>query len=95
MVLRGREKGKTGKVIKVVPEKAAVIIEKLNVVKRHQKPSKKYQHGGILEKEAPMSISNISIICDRCKGATRVGRKFLDDGRKVRFCRKCGEVLDR
>ena len=95
MVVRGRESGKTGRVIRVIPQKAAVVVEKLNIVKRHQKPSKKYAHGGIIEKEAPISISNVNIICANCKGPVRAGRKFLDDGRKVRYCKKCGEVLDR
>ncbi|MEK6531639.1 MAG: 50S ribosomal protein L24 [Deltaproteobacteria bacterium] len=95
MVIAGREKGKTGKVIRVIPEKAAVLIEKLNVVKRHQKPSQKYKHGGIVEKEAPLSISNVMILCQKCKGPVRAGIKILSDGKKVRFCKKCKEVLDK
>ena len=95
MVVSGRETGKTGKVVRVIPEKEAVIVDKLNVVKRHQKPSAKYRHGGIIEKEAPIAISNVMILCEKCKGPVRVGRKTLEDGKKVRYCKKCGEVIER
>ncbi len=74
MVVSGKEKGKTGKVIKVVPDKAVAMVEKLNVVKRHQKPSAKFKHGGIIEKEAPISITNLMLICGKCKGPV-TGRK--------------------
>ncbi|MBI1911256.1 MAG: 50S ribosomal protein L24 [Deltaproteobacteria bacterium] len=95
MVVTGKEKGKTGKVLRVNPEKATVFVEKLNMVKRHQKPSAKYKHGGIIEKEAPIAISNVMILCEKCKGPVRVGKKILDNDNKVRFCKKCGEVLDK
>lgn len=94
MVMAGREKGKTGKVSRVVPGKAVVFIEKLNLVKRHQKPSAKYKHGGIIEKEAPIAISNVMLLCAKCKGPVRVGKK--NDGEKnIRVCKKCGEELDK
>jgi large subunit ribosomal protein L24 len=95
MVTSGREKGKTGKVMKVSPDKGTVLIEKLNMVKRHQKPSQKYKHGGIIEKEAPINISNVMLLCSKCKGPVRVGVKVLKDGKKTRFCKKCKEVLDK
>ena len=95
MVISGKEKGKTGKVSRVIPERGAVIVEKLNMVKRHVRPSPKYRHGGIIEKEAPIHISNVMIICEKCKGPVRVGKKILEDGGKVRYCKKCGEVIDR
>lgn len=95
MVVTGKEKGKTGKVSRVIPSKATVVVEKLNIVKRHQKPSQKYKHGGIIEKEAPLAVSNVMILCAKCKGPVRIGKKMLDDGKKVRICKKCGEVLDR
>ncbi len=95
MVIAGKEKGKTGKVLKVDPDKSKVYVEKLNMVKRHQKPSQKFKHGGIIEKEAPMAISNLMLLCEKCKGPVRVGKKLLDDGKRVRFCKKCGEVLDK
>lgn len=95
MVKTGREKGKTGKVMKVNPDKAVVLVEKLNMVKRHQKPSQKQKHGGIVEKEAPIAISNVMVICEKCKGPVRLGYKFLESGSKVRYCKKCGEVIER
>lgn len=95
MVVSGKEKGKTGKVTRVNPDKATVIVEKLNVIKRHQKPSQKYKHGGIIEKESPIAVSNVMILCEKCKGPVRVGRKLLEGDKKVRFCKQCGEVLDK
>ncbi len=95
MVVSGKEKGKTGKVIRVIPDKATVLVEKLNIVKRHQKPSAKYKHGGIIEKEAPISIANLMLICEKCKGPVRAGRKILEDGIKVRYCKKCDEVFEK
>ncbi len=95
MIMKGREQGKTGRVMRVVPDKARVIVEKLNMVKRHIKPSPKYKQGGIIEKEAPIAVSNVMLICDKCKGPVRVGRKILEGGKKVRYCKSCGEVLDR
>lgn len=95
MVVAGKESGKTGKVTAVLMGKGMVTVDKLNMVKRHQKPSAKFKHGGIVEKEAPIAISNVMLICGKCKGPVRTGRKFLDDGTKVRFCKKCGEVMDK
>ncbi len=95
MVVSGKEKGKTGRVSRVIPDKGSVLIEKLNMVKRHTKPSGSNRYGGIVEKEAPMNISNVMIICDKCKGPVRVGKKILEDGKKVRFCKKCGEDIDK
>ncbi|WKZ33717.1 MAG: 50S ribosomal protein L24 [Thermodesulfobacteriota bacterium] len=94
MVIAGKERGKTGKVLRVDPDKEKVYIEKLNVVKRHQKPSPKYKHGGIIEKEAPIHVSNVMILCEKCKGPVRAGRR-LEGDRRVRYCKKCGEVLDK
>ncbi|GMR04887.1 MAG: 50S ribosomal protein L24 [Thermodesulfobacteriota bacterium] len=93
MVIKGREAGKTGKVTRLNPEKATVIVDKLNMIKRHQKPSAKYKHGGIIEKEAPIAVANVMILCEKCKGPVRVGRKILEGGKKVRYCKKCGEVI--
>ena len=95
MIVKGKEHGKTGRVIRVIPDKGHVLIEKLNLVKRHTKPSAKYKQGGIIEKEAPLAISNVMLLCDKCKGPVRVGRKVLEDGKRVRLCKKCGEVLEK
>lgn len=93
-VIAGKDKGKTGKVMRLVPKKDRAIVEKLNMVKRHMKPSQQNRQGGILDKEAPIAISNLMLVCSKCTDPTRVGYKILDDDRKVRFCKKCGEVLD-
>lgn len=94
MVISGKERGKTGKVLRVNPKEDAVIIERINVVKRHTKPRGPQQAGGIIEKEASIPASNIMIMCDKCNAPVRIGRKLLTDGKKVRVCRRCGEALD-
>lgn len=94
MVISGKERGKTGKVLRVNPKEDAVIIERINVVKRHTKPRGPQQAGGIVEKEAAIPASNIMIMCDKCNAPVRIGKKILTDGNKVRVCRRCGEALD-
>ena len=94
MVISGKERGKTGKVLRVKPKEDAVIIERINVVKRHTKPRGPQQAGGIVEKEASIPASNIMIMCDKCNAPVRIGQKLLADGNKVRVCRRCGEALD-
>ena len=94
MVVTGRDRGKTGKVMRVLPEAGRVVIERLNIVKRHTKSSGGAQRpGGIIEKEAPLHISNVMIFCERCNAPVRVGVKANDDGSKSRVCRRCGEVI--
>jgi large subunit ribosomal protein L24 len=94
IVIGGKERGKTGKVLRVVPDKDTVIIERLNMVKRHTKPRGPQQPGGIVEKEAAIHASNIMILCDKCNAPVRVGHKILADGKKIRICRRCNEALD-
>jgi large subunit ribosomal protein L24 len=94
LVISGRERGKTGKVLRVLPEKDSVIIERINIVKRHSKPRGPQQAGGIVEKEAPITASNLMIMCDKCNAPVRVGHKVLSDGRKIRICRRCNEAID-
>lgn len=94
IVITGKDKGHKGKVLSVLPKKQRVIVEKANIVKRHTRPTRTMPQGGIIEKEAPIHSSNVMLFCSKCNNATRVGRKILDDGRKVRVCKKCGEVLD-
>jgi len=86
---------KTGKVLKVFPDKKKVVVQGLNFVKRHTRPSQKHQKGGIVEKESPISISNVMPYCSHCKRGVRVGIKVLKDGSKIRFCKSCGESLDK
>ena len=96
MVIAGREKGKTGKVLSVIPSMGKVTGEKLNIVKRHTKPTQKHKQGGILEREAPFSISNVMIYSQGVQKVSRVGIKLLNDGRRVRILRKSPEeILDK
>jgi len=94
VVITGRDKGARGKVIRVLPEKGKVVVSKVNMVKRHTRPTQT-SSGGIIEREAPLEISNIQFVCPKCDTGVRLGVKILEDGRKVRTCRKCGEVLDK
>ncbi len=94
MVIAGRERGKTGKVLRVLPDKDAAIIERVNLIKRHTRPRGPQQPGGIVEKEASIHASSLMIMCDKCNAPVRIGRKILADGKKIRICRRCGEALD-
>jgi large subunit ribosomal protein L24 len=92
-VISGKEKGKTGKILKALRDKNQIVVEKLNLVKKHQKPDAKGK-GGILEKEAPLDICKVMYVCNKCSAGVRVGFKASDDGAKVRVCKKCNEILD-
>lgn len=94
LVITGKEKGKKGRVLSVSPLKDKLLIEKVNIIKRHMKPTRKYTQGGIIEKEAPLHISNVMLVCPKCSKPTRIGNSLLQDGRKVRMCKKCREVID-
>ncbi len=91
-VIAGKDKGKEGTIISFVPEKNRVIVEGVRVIKKHVKASATTK-GGIVEKEAPIHISNVMLICPHCNQPTRVGIKFLESGEKVRYCKKCGETI--
>jgi len=95
MVIAGKERGKSGKVLSVKREKQKVVVEKINFIKRHSRPTSQVPQGGIIEKEGPIHVSNVKVICSKCNVPVRVKKKFLDDGKKVRMCNKCGELLDR
>ena len=95
MVIAGREKGKIGTVLKVIPRKDRAVIEKLNMVKRHTRAGGKSAQGGIIERESPIHVSNLMLVCGKCAEPARVGKKVLEDGSKVRFCKKCGEFMDK
>jgi large subunit ribosomal protein L24 len=94
IVQTGKAKGKIGTVLKVNAEKGQVIVEKLNMVKRHTRPGRQTAQGGIVEKESPIQLSNLMLVCNKCAEPTRIGRRVLEDGSKVRVCRKCGEQID-
>jgi large subunit ribosomal protein L24 len=94
LVTTGREKGKKGRVISVHPDKGSLLVERLNMVKKHMKPTRKYAQGGIIEKEAPIHISNVMLMCPKCNKPTKIGNTILSDGKKARQCKKCMEVID-
>ena len=96
MVIAGKDRNKTGKVLRVLASENKVIVEKINFIKRHTRPNpqKKIQ-GGIVEREAPINASNLMVVCPDCGKPTRVGRIKLEDGQKVRVCKKCQGVLDK
>jgi len=93
-VLSGKEKGRQGKVLKVLKEKGAALVERLNFVKRHTRAGRVGQQGGIIEKEAPIKLSKLMLICPKCSKPTRTGTHVLDDGKRVRYCKKCSEQLE-
>ena len=94
MVTAGKDKGKVGKIIKILPKRNAVLVEKVNMVKRHTKANPYAKTpGGIIEKEAPLDISNVALLCDGCAKPTKVGYKYTADGTKVRFCKKCNHEI--
>jgi large subunit ribosomal protein L24 len=95
MVTTGRERGKSGKVLSLHLDDGKVIVEKLNLIKRHTKPNQKLKQGGIIEREAPLALSNVMYLCGNCSKPVRLGVKQLGDGRRVRVCKKCQEVIER
>ena len=95
MILAGKDKGKTGKVLRVLPEKQRVLVENLNIIKRHTRPTQANNEGGILEREASIDISNVQLVCSSCSKPARTGQRVLEDGSKVRFCKKCNEIVDK
>ncbi|EKP94859.1 MULTISPECIES: 50S ribosomal protein L24 [Thermaerobacter] len=95
LVIAGKDAGKKGKVLRALPAEERVVVEGVNIVKRHQRPRPGVVQSGIIEREAPIHRSNVMLVCPRCGQPTRVAKKQLDDGRRVRACKKCGEVIDR
>ena len=94
-VIAGREKGKKGKILALFPNDGKLTVEKLNMLKRHTKPSAQNKQGGIVEKEGSLAISNVLLVCDKCGKGVRIKRKKLEDGKRVRICAKCGDVIDK
>jgi large subunit ribosomal protein L24 len=96
VITTGKDRGKRGRVLRVVPDKNRVIVEGVNVIKRHTKANpQRGVKGGVVEREAPLHASNVQLLCPECGKPTRLGRKILGDGRKVRICRKCDGVVDK
>ena len=94
VVIAGKDRGKSGKVLSVFREEQRVTVEKINMIKRHTKPNQQNRQGGILEREAPVHLSNVMIYCAACQKPTRMGSKTMTDGSRVRVCRKCQQPIE-
>ena len=92
-VIAGKDVGKDGVIMRVLPEKNKVIVEGVNIAKKHQRPTRATMQGGIIDKDMPIPVANVALLCSDC-GPTRVGYRFDEDGTKVRTCKKCGKDLD-
>lgn len=95
IVLSGKDKGKKGKIISCLPKDGRVVVEGVNIVKKHTRPTQRSPQGGIKEQEVPIRSSKVSLVCPSCKKPTRVGKKILADGTKAKVCRKCQETIER
>jgi large subunit ribosomal protein L24 len=95
IVVAGKDRGKRGRVLRVIPEKNRVVIERINMIKRHQRPTQKIRQGGIIEREGPIHLSNVMLVDPTSGKPTRVGMRELGDGKKVRVARKSGEIVDK
>lgn len=93
-VRTGKDRGKEGKVVRVLPEQQRVVVEGINMVKRHVRPTGRTMQAGIIDQEAPIHASNVALVCPNCNEPTRTGHRFLSDGTKVRTCKRCGEDID-
>ncbi|MBM4331302.1 MAG: 50S ribosomal protein L24 [Deltaproteobacteria bacterium] len=94
-VIAGKEKGKSGKILKVLPKKNRVLVEKVNFIKRHSRPTGRTRQGGIIQKEAPIHVSNVLLLCPKCNQGVRTGMRELENGKKNLVCKKCGELIER
>jgi large subunit ribosomal protein L24 len=93
LITTGKDRGRTGKVHRVIPDSGQVIVSGINMIKRHQKARGVARQAGIIEREAPLDISNVALLCAKCGRPTRVGYRTLPDGGKERFCKACGEIV--
>ncbi len=94
LVIMGKDRGKKGKVRSAYPKEERVLVEGINFIKRHTRATGQVRQAGIIEREVPIRVSNVMLLCNRCSRPTRVGFRFLEDGKKVRSCRSCHEVID-
>ncbi len=94
LVISGKEKGKRGRVIAVFPSTNRVLVEKLNMIKRHTRPNQQLRQGGIVEKESPLSAANVQLVCSKCDKPTTVSRQAQGEGTRARVCKNCNEVID-
>ena len=95
MVVAGKERGKRGRVLRVIPEKNRVVVERVNLIKKHQRPTQRIRQGGIIEREGPIHLSNVMLLDPTSGKPTRVGMRALSDGKKARVARKSGELIDK
>ena len=93
-VIAGRDRGKKGKVRLSYPKDERLLVDGINFIKKHARATGQVRQAGIIEREAPIHVSNLMLVCNKCNRPTRIGFRFLDDGKKVRFCRSCHEVID-
>ena len=91
-VLSGKDRSRRGKILKIYPDENRVLVENINMIKKHKKPQQT-KPGGIINQEAPIHASNVMLVCDKCKKPTKVGTRILENGEKVRFCKKCSEII--
>jgi large subunit ribosomal protein L24 len=94
LIISGKDRGKSGAVRRVLPRENRIVVQGVNIVKRHQKPRAQGTQAGIIEREAPLRVSNVMLICKSCRKPTRVGFALRPDGVKARLCRSCGEFID-
>ena len=94
IIIAGKDRGKKGKVRRVIRKQHRVVVDGLNMIKRHSRASRGTRQAGIIELEGPMDVSNVQLFCDKCSSRARIGFRFLDDGRKVRICSSCKEIID-
>ena len=94
LVIKGRDRGKRGRVTRVNPKTGKAVVEGVNVVKRHQKPAGAFRAGGIIEKELPIPVANLKFYCEVCDSPVKIGFRVLADRSKARICKKCGEVIE-
>lgn len=94
LVIAGKDRGKRGRVRKSLPKKSRVVVDGLNMIKRHSRTSGQARQAGIIEMEAPLDVSNVMLICNKCDKPVRVGYRKMEDGKRVRICRACNEIID-
>lgn len=94
LVIKGKDRGKKGKVLLAFPKDNRIIVEKVNTIKRHARARGPVRQAGIIEREAPLQVANVMLLCGKCNHPARIGYRFLEDGKRVRFCHACGEVIE-
>src|SRR5215475_10308483 len=94
-VITEKDRDKQGKVLQVFPQEGRLAVERINMIKRHTRPTRQMQQGGIIEREGKLHVSNVMLICSKCERGVRIGHRILEDKKKVRICRRCGEILDK